>query len=61
MTLGTFTASARTFARGRSNLRLIDGAALVDLIFDHYEQLDSKYKALVPLKRVYVPDREGEE
>jgi restriction system protein len=57
--LGTFTTSARNFARGRSNLRLIDGEALVDLILSHYEQFDSKYKAIVPLKQVYVPDREG--
>jgi len=60
ITLGTFTASAKNFARGRSNLRLVDGDALVDLVLAHYEQFDSKYKAIVPLKRVYVPDREGD-
>jgi restriction system protein len=60
ITLGTFTSSAKTFARGRSNLRLIDGEVLVDLILAHYEEFDSKYKAIVPLKRVYAPDREAE-
>jgi restriction system protein len=60
ITLGTFTTSAKTFARGRSNLRLIDGEVLVDLILAHYEEFDSKYKAIVPLKRVYAPDREAE-
>lgn len=56
MTLGTFTNQAESFARSKSNLRLIDGEQLVDLILQHYEQLDSRYKALLPLKRVYVPE-----
>lgn len=56
VTLGTFTAQARHFERGKSNLRLIDGEALVDLIFEHYERLDSRYKGLIPLKRVYIPE-----
>jgi restriction system protein len=54
--LGTFTPQARTFAKGKSNLRLIDGVGLVELILEHYEQLDSKYKGVFPLKRVYVAE-----
>lgn len=56
VTLGTFTNQAVTFARNKSNLRLIDGDELVSLILQHYEQFDSRYKALLPLKRVYVPE-----
>lgn len=56
VTLGSFTAQARNFARNKSNLRLIDGDELVDLILQHYEELDSRYKGLIPLKRVYVPE-----
>lgn len=56
VTLGTFTAQARSFERGKSNLRLIDGDELVVLILQHYEQLDSRYKGLIPLRRVYVPE-----
>jgi restriction system protein len=56
VTLGTFTNQAVLFARNKSNLRLIDGDELVALIFAHYEQFDSRYKALIPLKRVYVPE-----
>lgn len=56
VTLGTFTNQAVTFARNKSNLRLIDGDGLVGLILQHYEQFDSKYKGLLPLKRVYVPE-----
>jgi len=56
VSLGTFTAQARNFARSKSNLRLIDGIELVNLILNHYEQFDSRYKGLLPLKRVYVPE-----
>ena len=55
VTLGAFTPQARSFARSKSNLRLIDGEELVELILQHYEQFDSRYKGLLPLKRVYVP------
>lgn len=54
--LGTFTSQAQNFARVKSNLRLIDGEGLVDLILQHYEDLDSRYKGLLPLKRVYIPE-----
>jgi restriction system protein len=37
-------------------LRLIDGEALVELILEHYVALDSRYKAVIPMKRVYVPE-----
>ena len=56
VTLGTFTAQARSFAAGKSNLRLIDGKTLVDLVLQHYDDFDSRYKGIMPLKRVYVPE-----
>jgi restriction system protein len=56
VTLGTFTPPVKPFAKGKSNLRLIDGTDLVDLVMLHYEQFDSRYKGLLPLKRVYVPE-----
>lgn len=56
VTIGVFTGQARTFAKSKSNLRLIDGEELVDLIFQHYDQFDSRYKGLLPLRRVYVPE-----
>jgi restriction system protein len=53
VTLGTFTAQARQ--KAKANMRLIDGEELVDLILAHYEEFDSAYKSLIPLKRMYVP------
>lgn len=56
VTLGTYTNQARNFERGKSNLRLIDGEELVNLILAHYEQFDPRYQGLLPLKKVYVPE-----
>ncbi len=56
VTLGTFTAQAINFAKSKSNLRLISGAELVDLILTHYDEFDSSYKGLLPLRRIYVPE-----
>lgn len=61
ITLGQFTTHAENFARNKPNLRLIDGDDLVKLIFLHYEKFDSRYKGLLPLKRIYVPDPEEAE
>ncbi len=56
ITLGSFTKQASGFAASKSNLRLIDGDQLVNLVLQHYEQFDSKYKGLIPLKQVYIPE-----
>ena len=56
VTLGDYSPKARAFARSKTNLRLIDGYQLVELIFAHYEQLGSRYKGIIPLKRVWVPE-----
>lgn len=42
--------------KARAIFRLIDGDDLVELILEHYEEFDSRYKGLMPLRRVYVPE-----
>src|SRR5205814_1066479 len=54
--LSDFTPPAAQFASQRSNLRLINGEQLVDLILEHYDQMDAKYKAALPLRRVFIPE-----
>jgi restriction system protein len=55
VTLGKFSADARTFERTKPNLRLIDGDALIELIYSHYAKFEPRYQMLLPLKRVYIP------
>lgn len=55
VTLGTFSRQAEDFAKGKSNLRLIDGTELVQFVLNHYEDFDPRFKAILPLKKVYIP------
>jgi restriction system protein len=55
VTLGAYTPDAKRFERAKRNLRLIDGNALVELIFSHYSHFQPKYQVLLPLKRIYIP------
>lgn len=57
ITLSSFSRAALDFEQSKSNLRLIDGENLVQLIFQHYEKFDSRHKGYLPLRRVYVPQR----
>lgn len=55
VTLGGFSAEARTYERTKPNLRLIDGQTLIELIYAHYDRFEPRYQLLLPLKRSYVP------
>lgn len=59
VTLGSYSVDALHLERTRQDLRLINGNQLVDLIFEHYEQLSPEWKRLVPLRRVYAVDRDA--
>ena len=56
VTLGNFTKQAESFAKGKTNLRLINGEEFVGIVLAHYEEMDSRYKGIIPLKRTYVPE-----
>jgi len=55
ITLGAYSRDAREYDRSKSNLRLIDGEQLVELIFENYRKFEPRYQALLPLKQIYVP------
>lgn len=55
VSLGGYSKQARAFAKSKANLRIIDGDELIELILKNYEKLDSKYKAIIPLKNIYIP------
>lgn len=58
VTLGAYSADALHLERTRQDLRLINGKQLIDLVFEYYESLDSEWKRLLPLRRVYAVDRD---
>lgn len=55
VTLGSDSADARTFEQTKSNLRLLDGKDVVDLIQRHYSNFSPRYRALIPLKQTFSP------
>jgi restriction system protein len=56
VTLGEFSAEALRVERSKSNLRLIDGDEVVQLIFANYDKFDTRHKGLLPLRKVYIPE-----
>jgi restriction system protein len=58
VTLGGYSNDALHLERTRQNLRLLSGTQLIDLIFEHYQQLDPEWKRLLPLRSVYAVDRD---
>lgn len=60
VTLGAYSKDAVHLGRTRQDLRLINGNQLVALVFEHYEELGAEWKRLLPLRSLYVVDREPE-
>ncbi len=54
--LGSYSKPATVKERNRSELRLIDGEQLVELILDNYSKMSARYRTLIPLRQIYVPD-----
>ncbi len=60
VTLGAYSKDAQHLGRTRQDLRLVNGNELVALAFEHYESFSPEWKRLLPLRQVYVVDREPE-
>jgi len=60
VTLGSYSKDAVHLGRTRQDLRLVNGTELVELIVDNYERFGPEWKRLLPLRCVYVVDREPE-
>lgn len=56
ISLGSFSRAAIELERNRPKLRLIDGEGFVSMILEHYGKLSPRYRSIVPLKLIYVPD-----
>lgn len=54
--LGSYSRSAIELERNRAKLRLIDGEQFVEMVLTNYGKLAPRYRTLIPLKQIYVPD-----
>lgn len=58
--LGSYARGAVELERNRAKLRLINGEEFVELILEHYRHLSPRYRAMIPLKQIFVPDLQQE-
>lgn len=54
--LGSYSRGAIELERIQPKLRLIDGEGFVDMVIENYARLSPRFRALIPLKQIYVPD-----
>lgn len=56
---GGYTSDAKAeAARTDRRVTLVDREDFIDLLIEHYEDVETEYRNLIPLKRVYVPTEE---
>lgn len=60
ITLSNYTKNAKNYLAHTPIIRGINGIELVDLILKYYNRLDEKYKKLIPLKMIYVPNTKSD-
>lgn len=53
--LSNYTKNAQKYLENTPIIKGINGIELVDLILKYYEDLNEKYKKIIPLKMVYIP------
>lgn len=54
--LGSYSRSAVELERNRAKMRLIDGEQFVEMVLQHYPKMSPRFRGLIPLKQIYVPD-----
>jgi restriction system protein len=59
VSLGSFSRQSVELERNRLKLRLIDGEQFVELLMEHSGRLSPRYRSLIPLEQIYVPDLQG--
>lgn len=61
VTLSDYSENAKKYLDDHTEIRGICGSELVDLLLQYYDKLSDKYRAIIPLKKVYIPDVKEED
>lgn len=56
ITLSDYTKNAQNYLNNTPIIRGINGTELVELILKYYDGLSDKYKQMIPLQKVYIPN-----
>jgi len=59
ISLGSFSRQARLLERNSPKLRLIDGEEFTKIIIANYTKMAPRYRAIIPLMEIFVPDISG--
>lgn len=59
VSLGSYSADAQALDRTRGDLRLIGRNEIVEWILDHYDLLPAHWRSRLPLRKVFVVDRDS--
>jgi len=60
ITLANYTKNAQNYLRNTPIIRGINGTELVELILKYYDGLSDKYRQMIPLQKVYIPNLKSE-
>lgn len=55
VTLSAYTKNAQKYLENTPIIKGINGTELVELVLKYYDQMDEKYRKMIPLKMVYIP------
>lgn len=56
VTLTDYKDNAKDYLKQHTEIRGITGIELADLLMQYYEKLDDNFRAIIPMKHVYIPD-----
>ena len=56
ITLANYTKNAQDYLKNTPIIRGINGTELVELILKYYDGLSDKYRQMIPLQKVYIPN-----
>ena len=56
ITLSNYTKNAQAYLKNTPIIRGINGTELVELILKYYDGLSDKYKQMIPLQKVFIPN-----
>ena len=60
ITLANYTKNAQSYLKNTPIIRGINGTELVELILKYYDGLSDKYRQMIPLQKVYIPNLKSE-
>lgn len=61
VTLANYTKNAQNYLHSTPIIRGINGTELVELILKYYDALSDKYRQMIPLQKVYIPNLKVDE